>query len=157
MMKAQADIVYFMGTAFGAAIAIVLLIYVFGQLFGGLKANPQVAAVPQAVNALNSGAQAQTVMANALVIVYIFVMIGSILLSFFVDSSPIFLIVIFVALPAEMLLAFVLHDAFFQIMQSSFLSGTIVTFPILTTFFSFLPVIVLALCVITSIITFTKR
>lgn len=157
MMKAQADVTYFLGYAFGVGIAVLLLIYVFSQLFAGFEANPQVSSVPSAVKALQSAQSAQTVIGNALVVIYIFIALGSILLSFFVDSSPIFIILIIVALPGEMLMAFILHDAFFQIIQSSFLQSTAASFPELILFMQFLPMICLAMAIVIGIMTFTKR
>lgn len=156
-MKAQADLVFFFAQAFAVSIAIVVLLYVFSVLFAGLKASPQVSGNPYAVNALTSGQTAQDNIASAIVIIMMLIPIASVILAFFVASVPIFSIIIFIALPVEMLFVFIEHDIFFQIVSNSFLASTAAAIPGLITFWSYSGIICLVLAVLISIASFAKR
>jgi hypothetical protein len=156
-MRLQADLVYFFAMAFAVSIAMVLLIYVFGQLFSGLKASPQVSGNPYAVNALNDGQAAQNNIASAIVVIMMLMPFASVILAFFVASVPIFSIIIFVALPVEMLFVFIEHDIFFSIVSNSFLAPTAAAIPGLITFWSYSGIICLILAVLISIASFAKR
>ena len=156
-MRAQADIFFWLVTIFAVSIAVVILVFIFGALFTQLKAQPQIANNTGAVTALNKGQQAINVIANALVIVYIVMALASVILSFFVDSSPVFLIVIFIVLPIEVLVAFIFHDIFFDIVNQTAFGATALGIPVLIVFMQWLPVICLGFAAINAIVTFAKR
>ena len=157
MMKAQADMIYWLAIVFAVSVAVVILLYIFTSIFTAFKLQPQIANNPAAVTALNKGQTAINVVANALVIVYVVMAIASCILSFFVDSSPIFLVVIFIVLPIEILIAFIFHDIFFSIMNQSVFAATANGIPVLIQFMQWLPVLCLGFSAISAIVTFAKR
>ena len=155
-MKLQADMFLLMAYLLAAAVGIGAALYIFQQLFSGLDANSQFAACTNCVEALTKGAQAQNNVADALVVVFILAGFGSIILSAFIDSSPIFLIFVVITIPVELLVSFVFHDVWFAIADSSFIGAALTGVPGLATLFEFLPVIVLVLSVLVAIVTFTR-
>lgn len=157
IMKAQEDMIYWLAMVFAVSIAVIVLLYIFTSIFAAFKLQPAIANNPNAVIALNKGQQSIDVIANALVIVYIIMAVASCILSFFVDSSPIFLVVIFVVLPIELLIAFIFHDIFFDIVNQSIFGATATGIPILIQFFQWLPVLCLGFSSISAIVTFAKR
>ena len=144
-------------TAFAVSIAVVALLIILNPLFAAFKAQPQIASNPSAVAAINKGSTAINILANAMVIVFVIMALASCILSFFVESSPIFLIIIFIILPIEILLAFLFHDIFFAFITNSVVGSVANNIPALIQFFQWLPVICLAFSAINSIITFAKK
>lgn len=155
-LKAQVDIIFLMCIVFAVAIAIGVLLYAFGQLFAGFQANPQVKASPYAYNAFTQSQKGMNVIANSIVIIFIFMALASIILAAFVDSHPIFVILIIIAIPVELLVSFVLHDAFFAIVNTSFIGTTLANYPTILILFQYLPVISLILAGIVAVVTFMK-
>ena len=155
-MKLQADIFLLMAYFFAACIAVAASIYIFNQLFGGLTANSQFGACTNCVNALNKGTQAENVVADSLVLVFILGGFASVILSAFLNSSPVFAIFVVITIPVELLVSFVFHDAWFQIANGSFIGATLSSVPGIATAFEFFPVIILVLSVIVAIVTFTR-
>lgn len=154
--KGQVDIIFLMVEVFAVAIAIGVLLYAFGSLFAGFQANPQIASSALATNAFNQSQKGINVIANSIVVIFIFMALASVILAAFVDSHPIFVILIIIALPVELLISFVLHDAFFAIVDTSFLANTFASYPTILVLFEYLPVICLFLAGIIAIVTFMK-
>lgn len=155
-MKGQADIFLLMAYFFGACIAVGAAIYITNQLFGGLNNNQQFAACTNCANALTKGQQAQNVVADSLVLVFILGGFGSVILSAFLNSSPIFLIFVVISIPVEFVVSFVFHDAWFQIASGSFIGAALVGVPSIAIAFEFFPVIIMVLSVIVAIVTFSR-
>ena len=144
---------------FAVCIAVGILLYAFLSpqgLFPSLQANKQIAASPLAYNAFTQSQGGINVIANSIVIIFIFMALASIILAAFVDAQPIFVILIIVAMPVEVLISVVLHDAFFAIVNTSFIGATLATYPTLLILFEFLPVIALILSGIIAAVTFMK-
>lgn len=154
--KAQVDLFFLLAELFAVAIAAGVLLYVLPQVFTGFKANPQIANVPTAVTGLNQGQKALNIIPNAIVVIFIMMALTSVILSAFVDTHPVFLLLIIIALPIEMFFSFILHDVFFQIVNSSFIGTGLASAPALLVLFQYLPVVTLFLAVIISIVTFIK-
>ena len=72
----------------------------------------------------------------------------------FADSSPVFIVPALIILPLEVLFSFILHDAFFQIIQNSTLSGVADGFPLILSFMQDLPIIAFGFAVILIVVTF---
>ena len=155
-MKGQLDIIYLMAMMFAVVIAIAAGTYIFGKLYTSLDANSQFNTCAQCVYALSQGQSAQNNVANAIVILFLLAAFASVILAAFVDSHPIFLIVIIIVLPVEILISFIFHDAFFQIANQSFIGTQLANYPTISLLFQYLPVICMVLAIILAIVTFMK-
>ena len=154
--KGQVDIFYLMAILLAVTIALGACLYIFNALFSGLDTQPQIASCATCVAALAKGAQAQSIFPNALVFIFIMMCIASVILSAFLDSSPVFLIFVVISIPIELLVSFVFHDAWFQIVSGSFIGSALTAYPAIATLFMWLPVITLVMSVLVALVTFMR-
>lgn len=148
--------IYIMAVLFACVVAVSAGLYIFNQLFNGLSTNSAFTGCATCLNAFTKGQQAQSNVANAIVIVFILVCFTDIILAAFLDSSPIFLFFEILTLPVTLLLSFIFHDVFFSIAQNSFLASEFVQYPLIGILFQYLPVISLVMVALIAIITFSR-
>lgn len=156
-MKAQADMVYLVAVLF----VVVLAVFVVDKVWMGLEGSPQFTTLSNSTSVGSHGVKsANTAIAiinNAIVLVFIGSAIGSILAAAFTETSIIFAVPALVILPIEILFSMIFHDAFFTIMDSSFLSGVITAYGTnIVTLFQYLPSVCLVLAVIEIAVLFIK-
>ena len=155
-MKGTVDIIYLIAMLFAVVIMVASAIYITNQLFAGISAQPKFSTCTSCEHALTQGQAAQQIIPNAIVIVFLLMCFGSIILAAFLDSSPIFIVFEVLTVPIELLVAYVFHDAFFQITSSSFLGNVLATSPSVALLFEWLPIIVLVITAIGGVVTFIK-
>ena len=155
-MKLQIDIVYLMVLFFAVSIGLGASIYIFTQLFSGLNSNPTFAACTTCTNALAKGAQAQSVIPNLLVLMFLMACVASVILSAFIDSSPVFLIFVVICLPVEILMSFVFHDAWFAIADGSFIGAALTAYPSIALMFEWMPIVALIMAVLIALVTYIR-
>ena len=126
------------------------------QVFIGFKANPAIAANPSATNAITKGQTALNIIPNAIVIIFIMMCLTSVILSAFTDTHPVFLVLVIISMPVEIFFSFILHDVFFQIVQTSFIGTALVQFPSIIAIMQYLPVVTLIVSVLIAVVTFIK-
>ena len=150
------DIIYLIAALFAVAIGLAAALYISNQLFSGLNSNSFISSCTSCGQALTKGAQAQNVIANAVVLIFLLMCFASVILSAFLDSSPIFLIFEIITIPIELLLSFVFHDAFFAIASQSFIGTTLASYPLIALLFEFLPAVVLVMAALIALVTFIR-
>ena len=155
-MKAQVDIISLIALLFIVAIAFFATV----EIWGGLTSSPTFQhltnSTPQGQLAVKNVNTSLGIFANAIVLAFVVGAIASIIAAGLTSSSPVFAAMTFIILPVEVLFAFVFHDAFFAIMQSSFFAGLITTYPLVFTLFQYLPITAFILSLVLIIVTFIK-
>jgi hypothetical protein len=155
-MKLQTDIFFLMAILFAVAIALGASLYLFNALFAGFNAQPAISSCATCVTALAKGTQSMSVFPNALVLIFVMMCVASVILSAFIDSSPVFLVFVVISIPIELLVSFVFHDAFFAIANGSFIGTALASYPMVAFLFQYMPVVVLIMSVIIAIVTFAR-
>ena len=155
-MKGQADVAYLLAYGFCIAIALVVLIMFWQQFSTSPSWTNAIASNQLAQNGVASANTAIFNMGNALAIVWIISAIASVVATFFIDSSPVFAVLGIIAMPIELFLSLIFHDFFFTMANNSFLAPVIAQLPILSNFFSALPVITLVMVFASIIFTFAR-
>ena len=156
-MKGQADIIYLLGSGFAVTIALVMLL-VFWHSFS-TSAPWQTLVVAKSAVAANATTSANTAIfniGNALAIIWILSFIGSVVATFFIDSSPVFAVVGIILMPIEIFLSMLFHDYFFVLAQNSFLAPVIALIPFVSNFYTVLPVIAMVFIFVSVVFTFAK-
>ena len=155
-MKAQVDIISLTALLFIVAIAFFATV----EIWGGLTSSPTFQhltnSTPQGQLAVKNVNISFSIFADAIVMAFIVGAIASIIAAGLTSSSPVFAALTFIILPVEVLFAFIFHDAFFAIMQSSFFAGLITTYPLVFTLFQYLPITAFILSLVLIIVTFIK-
>ena len=155
-MKAQVDIISLIALLFIVAIAFFATV----EIWGGLTSSPTFQhltnSTPQGQLAVKNVNISFSIFADAIVMAFIVGAIASIIAAGLTSSSPVFAALTFIILPVEVLFAFIFHDAFFAIMQSSFFAGLITTYPLVFTLFQYLPITAFILSLVLIIVTFIK-
>ena len=155
-MKAQVDIISLIALLFIVAIAFFATV----EIWGGLTSSPTFQhltnSTPQGQLAVKNVNTSLGIFANAIVLAFVVGAIASIIAAGLTSSSPVFAAMTFIILPVEVLFAFIFHDAFFAIMQSSFFAGLITTYPLVFTLFQYLPITAFILSLVLIIVTFIK-
>ena len=155
-MKAQVDIISLIELLFIVAIAFFATV----EIWGGLTSSPTFQhltnSTPQGQLAVKNVNTSLGIFANAIVLAFVVGAIASIIAAGLTSSSPVFAAMTFIILPVEVLFAFIFHDAFFAIMQSSFFAGLITTYPLVFTLFQYLPITAFILSLVLIIVTFIK-
>ena len=140
-MKGQADAIFL--TVIGAAIVIAFIIsfYAYNQIEGALKpvinptnnSNTVIGKIPiETHNAFN-------VLGTLLVLVYFAIGIAAVIAAFFVDSSPVFYVIAVFALAIQIMVAVIMHNVFFTIVQQQSFLSSASQFPMLLTLFQYYP------------------
>lgn len=155
-MKGQVDIIYLIVSLF----AVVIVLFVVDIVWTGLTSNAsftgltnQTVVGQQAVKNVNTSIG---ILNNAVVFLFIASMVASIILAAFVNTSIIFAIPAIIALPLDILFAFVFHDTFFQVIATSSFGAVANTYPYIVTLFTYLPVVTLGFAVVLIAVLFTK-
>ena len=155
-MKAQIDMVSLIAMLFIVAIAFFATV----QIWNGLNTSPTFQhltnSTPQGRVAVKNVNTSLGIFADAIVMAFIVGAIASVIAAGLTTASPIFAALSFIILPIEVLFAFIFHDAFFSIMQSSFFAGLVTTYPIVFTLFQYLPITAFILALLMIIVTFAK-
>ena len=155
-MKAQVDIISLTALLFIVAIAFFATV----EIWGGLTSSPifqhLTNSTSQGKLAVKNVNTSLGIFANAIVLAFIVGAIASIIAAGLTSSSPVFAALTFIILPIEVLFAFIFHDAFLAIMQSSFFAGLITTYPLVFTLFQYLPITAFILSLVLIIVTFIK-
>ena len=104
-------------------------------------------------------AQAKTttslhIFANALIFIFLFACVASMIAAAFANSSPAFAIVGMIAMPIEIIFAFIFHDTFLTLLSQSMFAPVVTFSPTLVTAFQFLPIISLIVSVVLVIVVF---
>ena len=153
-MKGQADMIYLLAMLF----IVIIALFAVDSIWNGFRTNPT---SQQLFNATPQGRLAETnattginILNNAVILLYVIGAIASVIAAAFADSSPVFIVPALIILPLEVLFSFILHDAFFQIIQNSTLSGVADGFPLILSFMQDLPIIAFGFAVILIIVTF---
>lgn len=126
-MRAQANVITAMVIIFVFIIAIGTIWWVWGQFLAQPQYQQAFNSTPTQHQINNGVTNGLTIFNNAAVIMMIVFAIVSLLLAAAATSSPAFLIISIILLLPEVLLSFVLHDAFFSIVQGSFLYSAVGT------------------------------
>jgi hypothetical protein len=130
------------------------------EIWNGLRSSPTFTTLtnstPQGKLAVKNVNTSLGIFADGIVMAFIVGAIASIFAAAFTTSSPIFAVLTFIILPIEILFAFIFHDAFFAIMQTSFFAGLVTTYPLVFTLFQYLPITAFILSLILIIMTFAK-
>ena len=155
-MKAQVDIISLTALLFIVAIAF----FATAQIWSGLNSSPTFQhltnSTPQGKLAVKNVNTSLGIFADAIVMAFIVGALASVIAAGLTSSSPVFAALTFIILPVEVLFAFVFHDAFFSIMQSSFFAGMVTAYPIVFTLFQYLPITAFILSLVLIIVTFIK-
>ena len=155
-MRAQVDLVYLLVSLF----VVVIALFAADKIWTGLTSS---APFQNLTNATSQGQlavkQTQTsinIRNDAVVFIYIFAAVASMVAGAFTDSAAVFAVVGVIVLPIELLFSFVFHDAFFEITSNSFLSGIVAAYPATMTLFQYLPLITFSLGLVMLIVVFVK-
>ena len=158
-MRLQVDNLFGMTIFFAIALVMFLLTYVFvNSILQAPSFQKSVAMNNPTSNAIvTHGIQTFTSINTILAFLYIFIGIASVIAAAFTDTSPVFAVVAIVLLPIEIYVAFVYHDAFFNIIQNSSVFGGIANqYPAILTIFQYYPLITLIISILLIIVTFGK-
>ncbi len=155
-MKGQVDIISLIAILFIVAIAFFATV----QIWNGLNSSPTFTHLTNSTSqgrlAVKNVNTSLGIFANAIVLAFIVGALASIIAAGLTSSSPVFAALTFIILPVEVLFAFIFHDAFFSIMQSSFFAGLVTSYPIVFTLFQYLPITAFILSLVLIIVTFSK-
>jgi len=155
-IRSQVDIIYLISFFFAAAITIAITIVVWQ----GLTSSP---AYQSTLNTTQTGHIAIKatntslgIFANAIVFIFIFACIASLIAAAFASSSPAFAVLGIIAMPIEILFAFIFHDVFLNIISQSIFSNIVTSYPAMIYGFMYLPVITLIASLLFITIVFIK-
>ena len=158
-MKAQVDIL-FMTVIFIAVAISVLFIYAIYQ--GGIRPQLQqalgVGGNANTVNTiLQNGSNALDATNNSLLFIYFAMATAIIIGAFLVNATPIFFIagIFFVAI--DVLIAAIMHNVFFDVLQTSFLATYLNQYPYLIILVESYPLITFLIAIIVLVATFAPK
>jgi hypothetical protein len=158
-VKAQIDILFLVVVSVAVVIALFILYAIFQ---GGLK--PQLQSVlgtgqnANTVNTiLNSGSRSLDTLNNGLMFIYFAMATAIIIGAFLVQATPIFFIagIFFVAI--DILIATIMRNVFFTVMQTSFLAPYLNQYPYLVILVEGYPIITFIIAIIVLIVTFSPK
>lgn len=141
---------------FVVAIAFFATAQIWAQLNKTPTFNKLTNATPEGRLAVTNVNTSMGIFGNSIVLLFIIGAIASVIAAALTSSSPIFAMLTFIILPVEVLFAFVFHDAFFAIMQTSFFAGLVNSYPFVFTLFQYLPITAFILSLLMILITFAK-
>ncbi|MEM3416291.1 MAG: hypothetical protein QW719_03065 [Candidatus Micrarchaeaceae archaeon] len=157
-MKAQVDVIFGIVLFFAVVITFVIVYYVNGKLTAALKPvlNPTNSSNSTVAKVFSSSHSALTTYGDLLVFVYFAIGIAAIIAAFFVDTSPIFFILAIFVLAIQILIAAVVHNVFFDVVQQSSLISSVQSFPALIFIFEYFPEISFVIALLVVIALYAK-
>ena len=140
-MKLQADAMFMMVIFFAVVVIFIFVFYVYSQLAPALQKqfNPTDNQSNIQGKIASSTNSAFINLGNILAFVFFGIGIAAIISAFFVDTSPVFFIVSMFILGIQIMIAVLLHNVFFTIVQQAVLLPIIAQFPLLATVFEYYP------------------
>jgi hypothetical protein len=155
-MKGQVDIIYLTAFFFVASIVIALTLVIWSDLTTSGPVEQLFNSTPTGHNAQVQATSSLHIFANAIVFIFIFAAIASMIAAAFANSAPAFAILGIIVLPIEIVFSFLFHDFFLTVISNSAFAGIISQIPSIIMGFTYLPVICLVISVIAIIVTFIK-
>jgi len=158
-VRAQVDVLFLI-VIFCAVAMAMLVIYAVYQ--GGIKPNLQAGLATggnaNTVNSiLNSGSSSLDSLNNSLVFIYFAMATAIVIGAFLVEALPIFFVAGIFLVAIDLLIATVMHNVFFNVMQTSFMAPYLNQYPYLILLVQGYPLITFIIAIIVLIFTFSPK
>ena len=150
------DFIYLLCFFFAVAIVVGIVIVIWSSLTSSTPFENLMQATHTGQVAQKSATTSINILANAVVFIFIFACVASIIAATFADSAPVFAVLGIIVMPVELIFAFIFHDAFLGIISQSAFGPIVTTAPSLVYAFQYLPLISLIVSVMMIIVTFIK-
>ena len=161
-MKGQVDILFLTVMFVGVCISMFVIYYVWQA---GLKPQLQSAFVtgqPAATantenTILNAGSSSLDALNNSLLFIYFAMATAIIIGAFLVSATPIFFVagIFFVAI--DLLIAVIMHNVFFTVLQTSYFAPYLAQYPFLVLLVMGYPVITFVIALVVLVVTFSPK
>jgi len=152
-MKAQLDVIFATAIIFVILVGIGVAIMLNNNLTNALQPIYNSTQAGQII--LSKQSQVNTIFANAIVILYFALCFAALISAFITESSPFFSILIFFLIPIQLLISFVFHDMFLQLVADSNFAFLANNFYIQSLFLN-LPLITLIISGIILVVVYAK-
>ena len=155
-MRGQVDFIYLLVFFFAVAIVLAIVIVIWSSLTSSVPFEALMQATPTGKIAQANATTSINILANALVFIFIFACIASMIAASFANSAPAFAVIGIIAMPIELIFAFIFHDEFLTLVSQSVFAPVVTAAPSLITAFQYLPLISLVVSVLLIVVVFIK-
>lgn len=155
-MKMQVDVLFMTVMFVAVTLAVILIFFMFQ---GGIKPALQ-SALPASDTTntiLNNGSSALSTFNDGLLIVYFAFGVSVILGAFLVAASPIFFVIGIFLLAIDVLVAVIMHNMFFTIVQQSSLAPYAVSFGLPMLVIEYFPMITFVIALVVLAVTYAPK
>lgn len=147
-MKGQANLILLMVSVFAVAVVVAITIVIWSNLTTSVPFESLMNATHTGKVAQASATTSLNILANAIVFIFLFSCVASIIAASLFNSSPVFAILGIILMPVELLFSFIFHDVFLSLISASAFGSVVTAAPSLVTLFQYLPLVTLVVSLI---------